>query len=132
MIIIHGSQDPQGGIAFSQVDDKYYSGIPTDDLDQWFDALPRETFLEYVKGDEYYAMYNRIISENKYVVVLEINENLFEEDYDGEFFTGVLHRYVDGVRKDDQRLSLDSIDVPTIFYVVVGCDITRFLKRGGG
>ena len=132
MIIIHGSQDPKGGIGFSQVDDKYFQNIPTDNLDQWFDALPRETFLEYVQDDEYHAMYNKIISENKYVVALDINENLFDEgSEDDRFFTGVLHRYVDGVR-DDQRCSLDNINVPTIFYVDVGCDITRFLKRGGG
>ena len=101
MIIIQGSQDPQGGIGFSQVDDKYFQNIPTDELDQWFDELPRDTFLEFVKDDEYHAMYNKIISENKYVVVLDINENLFDEDSDDDrFFTGVLHRYVDGVRDD--------------------------------
>ena len=33
---------------------------------------------------------------------------------------------------DDQRCSLDNIDVPTIFYVVVGFNVARFLKRGGG
>jgi len=104
MIIISGDYAPgRGGISFSSVDDKYFSTIPSDNLDEWFHSLERESYLEFTDNEEQFTeIYNDILSTNKYVVVLAIDDDaLSSEDEDQIFFTHVAHVFVNGVRRDN-------------------------------
>ena len=104
MIIISGDHAPgRGGIAFSSVDDKHFSTIPSDNLDEWFHSLEREGYLEFTDNEEQFTeIYDDLLSTNKYVVVLAIDDDaLSSEDEDHIFFTHVAHVFVNGVRRDN-------------------------------
>ena len=47
-------EDTAGGLNFDITDDKYFKEIPTDDeLDKWFEDIPRESHLGFVEKEEY-------------------------------------------------------------------------------
>ncbi len=101
MLVIHELNDSRtGGIVYDIVPDEYFATVPTNgNVDEWWDAIEgRTSQLEWADGDKYTKLYERLLSENKYVVVLDMHEDALSDD-ETMYFENVVDVFVNGVKQ---------------------------------